>query len=117
MMAYYNFARLIQKYSSTFTLVSTSEGSYNDMGDYVPGETTEQELTGAIMDISESKLYRSEGTLTAKDKVLYMFNEVQNLVGSHIAYNGNKYRVEKELENAKFTDVYEYTLKYVSAFN
>lgn len=116
-MAYYNFARLIQKYSSTFTLITTAEGSYNDMGDYVAGETAEQELTGAIMDVSESKVYRSNGNLTSKDKTLYMFNEVQNLVGAYIVHNGNKYRVERELENAKFTDVFEYTLKYVSAFN
>lgn len=115
-MAYYNFTHLIKKYSSTFTLLTTSEGGYNEMGDYVVGSITEQELTGAIMDVSESKIYKSNGTLTAKDKTLYMFDEIKNLVGAYIVYKNDKYHVESEKTDGDFTDVFQYSLKYVSAF-
>lgn len=113
---YFDFFDLIDKYSTEFTLVKEAQGYYDDTGSYIRGEVTRQELTGAIMDIRDSKLYRSEGTLTSADKELYCFNEIGDIVNAHILWKGNRYKVEQTEENAKFTDVYRYTLKYVSAF-
>ena len=70
-MAYFNFARLIEKYNCNFTAVISSEGHYDDSGEWVKGETTEKQMTGAIIGFKESKVFRSEGTLTAKDKRLF----------------------------------------------
>ena len=114
---YFDFWDLIDKYSTSFTLAEESKGCYDSKGSYVKGEIKKTELTGAIMNIKDSKLYRSEGTLTSADKELYSFNKIDNIVNAFIVWKGNKYRIEGNEENAEFTGVYRYTLKYVSAFD
>ena len=112
---YFDFYDLINKYSTVFKAVVASEGNYNDTGEYSCIKE-ERELTGAIIGISDGKLYRSAGTLTDKDKYLFMFEELP-LNDMEIVYKNNRYKVEEQVENAEFTGVYQYTLKYVSAFN
>lgn len=112
---YFNFYDLINKYSCTFKAIIASESSYNDVGEYSCTKG-EKELTGAIIGISDSKIYRSAGTLTDKDKYLFMFEELP-LNDTEIIYKNNRYKVEGQVENAEFTGVYQYTLKFVSAFN
>lgn len=117
-MAYFNFARLIEKYNCEFTAVIQSEGYYDDSGEWVKGEETEIPMTGAIIGFKESKIFRSDGTLTAKDKHLFMLQPFDKaLKGATVIYKGEKYNVEAETENADFTGVYAYVLKYVSAFD
>lgn len=112
---YFDFYDLIDKYSTTFKPLIASENSYDDTGEYLCVKE-EKELIGAIIGISDSKLYRSAGTLTDKDKYLFMFEELP-LNDTEIIYKNNRYKVEGQVENAEFTGVYQYTLKYVSAFN
>ena len=113
----YDFSRLIRKYSSNFKAITLTGASYNDSGDFVRAEKQELNLQGAIISFKESKIYRSEGTLTTKDKRLFTLEPItQHLQGSTVVYEGNVYSVEDNTENAKFTGVYAYTLKYVSAF-
>lgn len=112
---YFDFYDLINKYSTVFKAVVASESSYNDSGEYLCTKE-EKELKGAIIGISDSKLYQSAGTLTNKDKYLFMFEELP-LNDTEIIYKNNRYRVEEQVENAEFTGVYQYTLKYVSAFD
>lgn len=119
-MAYFNFSNLINKYSRDFTVISKSEGDYNTAGDYVNGTLTETTLRGAIIGFSESKVHRSEGTLTTMDKALHMLTPIDSaLMGAEVIFNGNKYRIEtqKGKDNADFTGCYSYTLKWLSAFN
>ena len=116
-MQYFDFTRLINKYKSQFVVKMTSDGHYDDKGDYVKGSMTDMILEGAIISFKESKLFRSEGTLTTNDKRLFMLEPLdQALKGSQIVYDNKLYNVEECTENAKFTGVYAYTLKYVSAF-
>ncbi len=118
-MAYFDFSGLIEKYSVSFTVLCSGEGHYNDLGDWVTDEPEEQEKTGAIIGISESKLYRSDGVLTEKDKQLYMLESLGKIDKAHVIYAGNKYKVEQEPTegNAQFTGCYSYVLKWVSAFD
>lgn len=113
-MQYFDFSDLIEKYSTEFTAISGSEGSYDDTGTYQYTKT-EKTLTGAIIGISDGKIYRSDGTLTDKDKYLFMAEPIP-LRDTEVIYKNNRYRVEEQVENAEFTGVYQYTLKYVSAF-
>ena len=118
-MAYFNFQRLIQKYSREFTVILKGERTLNAAGDYVRGASTEITLYGAIIGYSESKQHRSEGTLTANDKALHMLEPIENaLIGATVIFDGEEYRIEtqKGKSNAVFTGVYSYTLKYLSAF-
>lgn len=112
---YFDFYELINKYSTSFKALIASENSYDDTGEYSCIKE-ERELTGAIIGISDSKLYRSAGTLTDKDKYLFMFEPLP-LNDTEIIHKNNRYKVEEQVENSEFTGVYQYTLKYVSAFN
>lgn len=118
-MTYFNFRKLIEKYTRDFTLLSENKGKYDDAGDYVKGSITQTVLRGAIIGFAENKIYRSEGTLTQQDMSLHMTQPIDNaLMGATVIFEGNKYRLEaqKRKNNAVFTGVYSYTLKYVSAF-
>lgn len=118
-MQYYNFERLIKKYSREFTVsYEIDGGGYDDKGDYISGAVVKETLTGAIINFKESKIYRAEGTLTTQDKRLFMLQPLKGaLIGATVIDNGNKYRIEEETENAMFTGVYSYVLRWVSAFD
>lgn len=115
-MAYFNFNRLIKKYTNSFTVIK-SVGEYDDYGDWNI-TTTETPQQGAIIGISENKIYRSDGVLTAKDKQLFMTESLGDITETFVLYKGNKYKVEQETSagNEQFTGVFSYVLKWVSAF-
>lgn len=123
-MKYYHFERLIKKYSSDFIAIIPAKGSYSDDGEYIEGKEKKLSLTGAILDIDEKKLYNSingtnarGGTLTTKDKQLYITDELtENLVGAKVKYKGHVYSIEDEKEDCEFTGFCSYILTYVSAF-
>ena len=117
-MQYFNFSRIIKKYSTTFTAKIPTKGAYNELGDYVAGEPQTVELTGAIISHRQSKVFRSEGVLTQQDRALYMLEPLNSaLQGALIRHKGKVYRVSNELENGEFTGIYAYTLQYQSAFD
>lgn len=117
-MAYFDFSRLIGKYSREFTAITHTKGSYDNKGKYQEGGKTKQKLEGAIIGFKESKIFRSSGTLTAKDKHLLMLEPISDaLKGAEIIFEGEKFNIDAETENAEFTGVYAYVLKYVSAFD
>ena len=116
-MQYFNFSRLINKYGSEFKAITLTEGHYNDAGDFVKGDKTETILNGAVIAFKESKVHRSEGTLTSQDRRLFTQTPIDKaLIGSKVQYESNIYAIEDCTENAKFTGVYAYTLKWISAF-
>lgn len=116
-MQYFNFRRLIEKYKSEFKAITLSDGYYNDMGDFVKSESEEKVIYGAVISHKESKIFRSDGTLTAKDRRLFMLEPLDTkLHGLKAIFENGVYRIEDCTENAKFTGVYAYTLKYQSAF-
>lgn len=119
-MPYFNFNRLINKYSSKFEVITKTAGYYDDYGDFQQEVNETKILTGAIIGFSESKLYRETGTLKAQDKHLYTLSPITNILdGTQIRYNGNIYNIEEEKskDNAKFTGCYSYVLKWVNQFD
>ena len=117
MPQYFDFSRLIEKYMTEFTAITLSDGIWDAKGDWKDVQTNIQTLQGAIIAFSDTKIYRSEGTLTAKDRQLFMLEPLDDkLIGAKVVYKGDEYSVETCSENAEFTGVYNYTLKYISAF-
>lgn len=115
---YFDFSDLIQDYSTTFTVITHQEGYYDEKGDYQEKQEVRTELTGAIIAFKESKVFRSEGKITTKDKRLFMEQALPDaLMGASVEHDGQKYMIESELENAVFTGVYSYMLRWVSAFD
>lgn len=115
---YFDFSGLIAYYENDFTVITAVEAHYNERGDYVKEEEKQQTMRGAIIGFRESKVFRSEGTLTAKDKHLFMLQRLPDaLIGAKVAYQGQEYLIESETENAEFTGVYSYVLRWCSAFD
>lgn len=116
-MAYFDFGYLIKKYSTSFVLEIPGKGDYDEKGDWKKGTPTKKDLTGAIIAHRESKMYKSDGTLTAQDRALYMLEPLTDaLQGAKVIHGGKVYSINSTLENAPYTGVYAYTLKYVSVF-
>lgn len=115
---YFDFSGLIADYENEFTVITTAEDHYDEKGDYVKGEETQQTMSGAIIGFKESKIFRAEGTLTAKDKHLFMLTRLPDaLIGAKVLYRGQEYLIESETENAEFTGVYSYVLRWCKAFD
>ena len=118
-MRYFNFSRLISKYSRPFTVAVRNKGAYDSKGDWAAGEPEYTEINGAIMAVSQRKVYNSNGVYTALDKSLYMTSPIDKaLLQAEIIFNDNVYKIEevRGADNDVFTGVYNYILKHVSAF-
>lgn len=116
-MRYFDFDNLIDKFSCDFTVVSESEGKYDEFGDWKAGESVREVKQGAIIGIREAKIYRSDGVLTDRDKELFLKFSLGDITKISVIYDGDKYSVETNPQNnPQFTGVWQYTLKWVSAF-
>lgn len=116
-MKYFNFDNLIKKYSSEFKAITFANGYYNDVGDWVKGDEIETNLKGAIVNFTESKIYRSSGLLTSQDRHLFMLEPIPDALKSSKVIHDNKvYSIETSEDDSIFTGVWAYTLKWVSAF-
>lgn len=117
-MAYFDFSNLIRKYMTSFTALIPADGYKDNRGVWVAGEPTERTLHGAIISMRESRLIRSQGVYTSQDRALYMLEPLEKALDAvFIIHDGRKYSIASELENAEFTGVYAYVLKYVSVFD
>lgn len=118
-MQRFNFTRLVEKYSSDFTIItySESEDKYDDRGYRVKDNKKETTLNGAILSRGESVIFRSDGKLTAKDKRLFMLTPIDDaLLKAKVVYDNDIYEIQSSTDNSKFTGVWAYVMKYVSAF-
>lgn len=117
-MQYFDFSSLIAKYTTDFTVITRNADGYDDRGVWQKGQETRTKTKGAIIAFKESKIFRSDGKITAKDKQLFMTKALpQALIGASVEHKGQRYMIESELENAEFTGVYSYLLRWVSAFD
>lgn len=115
-MRYFNFDSLVEKYSNDFYVVIENEGAY-ESGEYVKGERSILEMRGAILEYSEYNLLRSTGTLTNADRVLLMLYPIERaLENAKVYHSGKVYGIKNSSENAEFTGVWQYDLKFISAF-
>ncbi len=117
-MRYYNFDRLIDKYSSDFELLPEECSSYDSKGDLIKRKLPPVKMRGAIIGLSENKVYRSDGVLTARDKHLYTKESLGDITGVKVIYGGDLYSVEEEpsVGNSPFTGAFCYVLKFISVF-
>ncbi len=118
-MQYFNFSRLIHRYSRPFTCELKAEGAYDALGEWVTPEGSVISMTGAILSVRDSKLRQPDGVYTEKDKVLYILTPIDSaMLGAEIIFKDNVYTVEDSTgeDDAEFTGVYIYHLKWVSVF-
>ena len=111
----YNFHRLIQKYSCTFTVSYHNNGSYEG-GIYKPGDTVTESVSGAVVPVSAKKAYQSGGSYTEKDKELYVLSQLPRaLLGGRAIYRGEEYSIEEESDYSEYCDAFVYVMKRVDA--
>lgn len=116
-MQYFNFIRLVNKYSKEITVIIPVKSELNDSGDWVKGEPKKVTLFGAVIRHRENKVYRSGGTLTLDDCALYLTECPEfDLIGSKVICDDKVFNVESKLDNSEFTGVWAFNLKYISAF-
>lgn len=116
-MKFYNFNRLIDKYSVNFTFVSRGDGEYVG-GQWVKGNEIKKTCKGAIVPLSDQKIYQSGGTYTSRDRQLYTKTKLFDALNeSKVVYKNNLYSIESEVDYDDYADVYVYTLKWVSVFD
>lgn len=115
---YFDFSGLLRRYESRFEVVTHTEGGYNASGDWQAAQEKRTIMYGAIIAFRESKVFRPEGTITAKDRRLFVQQALDKaLMGAEVIHKGQRYKIESELENAEFTGVWSYMLRWVSAFD
>ena len=113
-MRLYNFKRLISKYSVDFTLLKTTSGSFVS-GKWVEGEANEIKMRGAIVPLSERKLYSYGGTYSTQDRELYLSEPLGSpLSAFKVVYNTNTYTIEESRNFDEFAGCAVYVLKWVS---
>ena len=112
-MKLYNFARLINKYSVTFCLHKT-QGRYVS-GKWEQGGEIVKEMRGAIVPVSDTKIYQSGGTYDKNDRELYMMQPLPKPLSDwKVVYKDKEYTVEVGKDFADYADVAVYTLKAVN---
>lgn len=114
-MQYYDFSRLIGKYSTEYTLITPTEGSWQG-GHYVNGGEVKETRTGAIIALPLNKIQQSGGYYTAQDRNLYSTTPIEGaLTGCKVLHDRNIYSIETDAQNGneRFTGVYSYVLKRV----
>lgn len=113
----YDFTDLIERHSFPFELVSHTGGAYVG-GKWQSGLETISERIGAIIPLTERKIYQSGGTYSTKDRHLYMITPIEeSLEGAQVRYKGNVYNIEEDRDFSDYSETYVYVLRWVSAFD
>lgn len=112
-MKLYDFSRLIRKYSVSFCLHRT-QGQYV-AGKWEQGGEIVKEMRGAIVPLSDAKIYQSGGTYDKNDRELYMMEPLPEPLSEwKLHYKGKVYTIETGRDFADYADVAIYNLKAVS---
>lgn len=111
-----DFSRIIEKYSTDFTIIEFSEGNYED-GEYVKGNEIRNPKKGAIFPMSQRKIYNSGGNYKTQDKQLYTTQYISLETEKFILHNKRKYKIEEDTDYSDFADIYIYILKRVDSFD
>ena len=116
-MKLYNFDKLIDKYSVDFLFVTNEKGKYVG-GQWFKGDEIKTPWKGAIVPLSDQKIYQSGGTYTSYDRQLFTRTKLSDaLKESKVIYKNNMYSIENEVDYDDYCDAYVYVLKWVSNFD
>ena len=115
-MKLYRFARLIKKYTVNCQLVNTTEGRWQ-AGEWVEGETTTTDISGAIVPITEKRINNSGGDYKQGDCEFITTSPLQLNSDTFLLYKDKKYKLEENTDYSDYADFYNYIARRVSAFD
>lgn len=114
----FDFDRLIVKYGVGCKLLSEASGGSYAGGEWIPDPAPpEQDITGAIIPMTDRKIYQSGGTYTEQDREFITLTEIPLEPVHHIAYKGFKYQVQENTDYSDYAGFYAYNLKRVGVFD
>jgi hypothetical protein len=116
---YFNFDRLVKKYSRPVTLNIRQKGSYSG-GIYHEGEEETVVIAGAVISMKMQSGNNSGGNYSAEDKHLYTLSPIPHaLENVTVEFDGKMYTatVDRDSGNEPFTGVYVYYLKWIKPFD
>lgn len=112
-MKLYDFKRLIRKYGVEFCLHRT-QGAFVG-GKWESGGESVTNLIGAIVPISDRKIYDMGGTYSNSDRELYLIEPLTAPLDEYkVVYKGNMYSVEVGRNFEDYADAAIYTLRWHS---
>lgn len=119
----FNFTRLINKYSRSFTLITPGEGGGYVGCKWVAAEPVRTIAQGAIVPVAasnsagtsaDSQLYHPGGAYIEGVRRLYMLSPISKpLKGAQVECNGDTYQIEQDTDYGDIAGVYIYMLKRV----
>lgn len=115
-MKLYNFARLIKKYTVSCQFLNTTEGKFV-AGEWVEGETTTTDISGAIVPITEKRINNSGGDYKQGDCEFITTTPLELNSDTFILYKDKKYKLEDNTDYSDYADFYKYIARRVSAFD
>lgn len=130
--AYYNFKRLIRKYTVSFFVQLPAndkqfkDDEVDDLGNPInPEYTAQKPFKGAIIPFNSREVYQSGGRITESDRQLYidlgnseeMREKLHLPPKTKVFHQSRVYFVEGEGNYLDFSHFVIYTLKEVSSFN
>lgn len=114
----FDFSRLLKKYSVECQLIRESGGGSYVGGNWVPEPASDPEtVSGAVIPMTDHKIYQSGGTYTTQDRELITKTEIPLEPAAYIIYHDGKYHVESENDYSEYAGFHDYNLKRVSAFD
>ncbi|EFV74433.1 hypothetical protein HMPREF1013_05313 [Bacillus sp. 2_A_57_CT2] len=115
-MNLYSFRRLISKYSSNVNvIVGKGDGSWNEDGEYVPGDMVPEVRECAVIPFDMKTVAQLGGAITQSDRQIYSLIPFKH--GDEIEHQGMKYKIDTSINFNPFADFYRYVAKGVSSFD
>ena len=112
----YKFERLIKKYSVACQLVNISEGSWK-AGEWQEGNTTTEDITGAIVPISEKRINNSGGDYKQGDCEFITLTPIEINSNTYLVHKAKKYKLQDSTDYSNYADFNIYVARRVSAFD
>lgn len=114
----FNFNRLIQKYSVPCELLTELGSGKYVGGNWIPDAAPEpKEIRGAIIPMTDRKVYQSGGTYTEQDREFITLENILLESKSYIIHQGSRYHVESENDYSECAGFHDYNLKRVGAID
>jgi hypothetical protein len=107
----FEFADFVDEFKVNFTAYQTTEGHWNDSGDWVEGGETQIPMVGIMLPLTQNDLrYAENGTFSVKDKKIYTTEEL--LLGQKVEYEGDVYTIQNFKDYSAYADVYIYYARW-----
>lgn len=114
----FDFNRLLKKYGAECQLIRETGGGMYVGGNWVPGPAREPEMvSGAVVPMTDRKIYQSGGTYTEQDRELITMTEIPLEPAAYILHRGKRYHVESENDYSGYAGFHDYNMKRVSAID